>query len=370
MPKKDYYAILGVPRDASPEEIKRAYRRLALKYHPDRVPPEKKKETEEKFKEISEAYEVLMDPEKRRIYDTYGDVQFSSGPNFTWQDFSHFEDLRDIFGDFFSDIFESFFGVPRTRPRQTRRRGEDLKISLELTLEEIARGTTKRIELRRYERCEACGGTGSETGRLVTCPTCGGTGFVREVRQAFFFQIAQTRTCPTCGGEGVVPERACRVCGGTGRVPKTVKLEIKVPKGVRDGETLRLRGQGNAGLRGGEPGDLFAVIRELPHPVFKRRGDDLEAELSVPFPLAALGGEARFEGLSGEEVRLKISPGTQPGQVYRVKGKGMPRLEGGRGDLLVKVRVEVPKKLGRKERKLLEELGELLGREVKLLRRG
>ncbi len=241
---------------------------------------------------------------------------------------------------------------------------------MDLTLEEIARGTVKKVELRRLERCEACGGTGSETGRLVTCPTCGGTGFVREVRQALFFQFAQTRTCPTCGGEGVVPERKCKACGGAGRVPKSVKLEIKIPKGIRGGETMVLRGQGNAGHRGGAHGDLYVVINELPHPIFRRRGDDLEAELSVPFSTAALGGEVRLEGLAGEPLSVKILAGTQPGQVYRLRGKGMPRVEGGRGDLFLRVTVEVPRKLGRKAKKLLEELARELGGEAKLLKRG
>ena len=369
--KRDYYEILGVSRDATPEEIKKAYRKLALKYHPDRHPPEKKKWAEEKFKEISEAYEVLMDPEKRRLYDTYGhegvSQTFREG-NFTWQDFRHFDDLRDIFGGdfgrFFSDIFEHFFGTgfgggPAQRARrqsQEAPQGEDIRIRLPLTLEEIARGTEKTVRIQHYERCDACHGTGSRTGRRTTCPVCGGTGVVQTRTRQFFFDMVRTATCPRCEGRGWILTDPCPVCGGTGRVPKTRTVKIRVPAGVREGQYLTLRGLGNVGPWGGPPGDLLVYIEEKPHPRFRREGDDLHLTVEIPYPVAVLGGKIEVQDILGEGVRIKVPPGTPSHTKFRVAGKGMPRLRGGRGDLWVQVVIRVPKpeELSPEERKLLK----------------
>jgi molecular chaperone DnaJ len=366
MAKKDYYEILGVPRNASQEEIKRAYRKLALEYHPDRHPPEKRKWAEEKFKEISEAYEVLMDPEKRRLYDLYGHEgvreTFREG-GFTWQDFSHFEDLRDIFGDFglgsfFSDLFDIFAGTSRStrRRKHLRERGEDLRIKLKLSLEELARGVEKTLRIERYEVCKTCNGTGSRTGRVETCSTCGGTGMVRRVTRTIFGQFVQSSTCPVCEGEGKVVTDPCPTCRGRGRVKEKVTIKVRIPRGMKDGQYITLHGEGNAGVRGGPRGDLIIFVEEKPHPVFKREGEHLFLELPISFAKAALGGEVEVPTVTGERAKFKIPPGTQTHTIFRLKGKGMPKLEGGYGDLYVKVIVRTPEKISPELRKLLLEL--------------
>ncbi|MEO0191703.1 MAG: molecular chaperone DnaJ [candidate division WOR-3 bacterium] len=360
MAAKDYYKILGVERSASPDEIKKAYRRLALKYHPDRVPPEKKSEAEERFKEISEAYEVLMDPEKRRAYDTYGDVSFSSGgPNFTWQDFSHYDDLRDIFGDFFGDLLESLFGFQtQSRPKRglKARPGEDLRITVPLSLEEMARETTKRIRLLRFEPCGYCRGTGSTTGKTKACPACGGRGVIQRAHRTFLGPIYQTITCQECGGAGEVLESLCHECGGRGRIKKEVEIEIRFPAGIRKGEVLLIRGQGSAGARGGQRGDLHVLVDEKPHPVFRREGDDLYRDIPVSPAQLALGDKVMVGGLGGQEHEIRIPPGTQTHTAFRIKGAGMPGLKGGRGDLFVRVIARTPEKLGKSEKELYKRL--------------
>ncbi len=367
--KKDYYEILGVSRNATPEEIKKAYRKLALQYHPDRHPPEKKKWAEEKFKEISEAYEVLMDPEKRRLYDMYGhegvQPHFREG-GFTWQDFTHFDDLRDIFRgtgfeSLFEDLFETF-GIRttgarrRTVRRETQVRGEDIRITIPLTLEEIAKGARKKVRLTRYERCTECGGTGSKSGQRSTCTTCGGTGMIQTRSRMFMFDMVRTVTCPDCEGRGWTIFDPCPVCHGTGRVKKTTMIEIEIPRGIKEGQYFTLRGQGHAGPWGGPHGDLFVMIQEKPHPVFRRKGDDLEMDLEIPYSVAVLGGKVEVRDLFGRKLTFRVAPGTQSHTVYRLKGKGMPRLEGGQGDLYVRVIIHVPKKVSGEYRKLLEEL--------------
>ncbi len=360
MPARDYYGILGVDKSATPDEIKKAYRKLALKYHPDRVPPEKKAEAEEKFKEISEAYEVLMDPDKRRAYDTYGDVSFASGgPNFTWQDFSHYDDLRDIFGDLLGDFLGSFFGFqaqPRHRRGSRARPGEDLRITVPLSLEEMARDTVKRIRLVRFESCGACGGTGSSTGKTKSCPTCGGRGVIQMAQRTFLGQIYHTTTCSECGGAGEVIESLCQKCRGKGRVKEEVELEIKFPAGIRKGETLLIRGQGGAGIRGGRRGDLQVLVDEKPHRVFRRNGDDLHRDIPVSPPQLVLGDKVKFSGLGGQKHEIKIPPGTQTHTTFRIRGAGMPNLKGGRGDLFVRVIVRTPENLGKTEKELYKRL--------------
>ncbi len=369
--KKDYYEILGVPRNASQEEIKKAYRRLAIKYHPDRN-PDNKEEAEKKFKEISEAYEVLSDPEKRRIYDQYGheglNGVFKNG-NFSWQNFSHFDDLRDIFGDnfghFFEDIFDTFFGTGtasrarRYRANQTyRNRGEDIRISIPLSLREIVEGTKKKVKLKRYEVCDACGGKGSKSGKEETCPVCGGTGVVRNVKRTFFGQFIQESVCHNCGGRGYILKDPCPVCHGTGRVKKEVEIEINIPPGLRDGEYLIVRGEGNIGERGGPRGDLYVFVREEAHPVFKREGEDLHTEVEIPFSTAVLGGNIEIDTVTGEKLRLKLKPGIQCGTVLKIPKKGVPR-QGRRGDLYVKINLKTPQKVSREMKKLFEKLRDL-----------
>jgi molecular chaperone DnaJ len=368
MAKRDYYEILGVSRDASPEEIKRAYRKLALKYHPDKHPPEKRKWAEEKFKEISEAYEVLMDPEKRKLYDMYGhegvSPTFREG-GFTWQDFSHFDDLREIFkdfglGSFFQDLFD-LFGVTDTRRKRetTVAQGGDIKVRLHLSLDEIAKGVEKKVKLERYEPCEVCGGTGSKSGGYERCPTCGGVGAVRKVTRSFFGQFIQTTTCPTCKGAGKIVKDPCSACKGTGRVKKKVTVSFRIPVGIREGQYFTLRGEGHAGVRGGKRGDMIILVSEKAHPTLKREGDDLYTEVPITFSQAALGTTLVIDTLNGEKVKLKIPPGIQSHTVLRVKRRGMPGLSGGRGDLYVRIKVKTPTNLSKEEKELFKKLAEL-----------
>jgi len=362
MAKKDYYEILGVSRNASPEEIKRAYRKLALEFHPDRHPPEKRKWAEERFKEISEAYEVLMDPEKRRLYDMYGHEgvreTFREG-GFTWQDFSHFEDLRDIFrdfglGSFFSDLFDLFAGTSTApRRRYGRERGEDLRIKLRLGLEDLAKGVEKTIKIERYEVCNVCHGTGSKSGRIETCSRCNGSGMVKRVTRTIFGQFVQSSVCPVCQGEGTTIVDPCTVCRGKGRIKKKVTIKVRIPRGMKEGQYITLHGEGNAGERGGPKGDLIIFVEEIPHPVFKRDGDNLFLEVPVSFAKAALGGEIEVPTVSGERAKFKVPSGTQTHTIFRLKGKGMPRLEGGYGDLYVKIIVKTPQKITPEMRELL-----------------
>jgi molecular chaperone DnaJ len=360
MSKRDYYEILGVPRSASRDDIKKAYRKLALQYHPDRNPGNK--EAEEKFKEAAEAYEVLGDEDKRQRYDRFGHEGMRPG-----YDYRGFTDINDVFsafsdifaGGFGGGIFDEVFTGGRTRSRgpTVGTPGSDLKIRLKLTLEEIANGVEKKLKIKKARKCDTCGGIGAKpgTGR-TTCPTCQGSGETRHVSRSVFGQFVSITTCPTCEGEGKIIKEHCPTCRGEGRVQGETTIKVNVPAGVADGNYIPLRGQGNAGRRGGQPGDLIVVVEEQPHEYFTRNGDDIIYKLLVSYPEAALGAEVEVPTLSGR-ARLKIEPGTQPGQVLRMRDKGIGHLDSyGRGDQLVHVDVWVPKRLNSREKELLKEL--------------
>ncbi len=349
--KRDYYEVLGVGRNASEQEIKSAYRRLALQVHPDRN-PDNKEAAEEKFKEITEAYSALADPEKRAIYNRYGHAGIGSTGGFT-PDFSStiFSDFEDIFGDFFG--FGDLFGRGRGR-RPRPERGADLRYDLEITFEEAAAGLDTKIKIPRWDNCSSCDATGARKGSVpVSCPTCGGRGQMRH--QQGFFTI--TRTCPHCLGRGQVVRESCPACHGEGRIRQEKVLQIKIPPGVDDGTRLRVSSEGEAGTLGGPPGDLYVVLKVRDHPYFERRGSDLYCIIPVSIAQAALGAEIKVPSLRGHE-RLKIPEGTQSGSLFRLRGLGMPGLDGrGPGDLYVEIHVVVPTRLSREQRRLLEMLG-------------
>jgi molecular chaperone DnaJ len=340
MASPDYYEMLGVARDASEAEIKKAFRALALKHHPDRNPGDKG--AEERFKAINEAYAVLSDADKRAQYDRFGRVDMPPGGI----DFGGF-------GDLFEDLFEGFFATgPRGAGRSRGRRGADLRYDIEVTLEEAAKGVETRIQIPRLEGCEACKGSGLEPGaKRVACPACKGRGQIRY--QQGFLTVA--RTCPQCAGEGQVNRNPCKRCSGEGRVPHDRAIKVRIPAGVEDGTQLRLTGEGEGGLRGGPPGNLYVVVHVREHQFFSRHGNDLLCALPVTFPQATLGAEVDVPVLDGT-AKLTVPPGTQNGTLLRLPGQGMPFLHGrSRGDACYQVVVEVPTKLTARQRELLEE---------------
>ncbi len=346
---KDYYMILEVNRNASEVEIKKAYRRLAIKYHPDKNPGDKA--AEEKFKEVNEAYAVLSDPEKRAMYDRYGTTDFNNGSGgFSGGGFDF--DASSIFEDFFGSAFEDLFGGHTSGRRKAGTRGEDLKYTLELEFEEAAFGTEKVIKIPRLETCHFCGGTGAKDVSSVTsCPDCGGSGTVR-IKQGFF-TIA--RTCPRCAGEGKIIKDFCSHCRGRKRIQKDAKIKVKIPAGVETGNRLRLRYEGNHGTENGEQGDLYIDLSVKDHPIFKRNNADLICEVPVSFGKLVLGTEIEVPTLK-EKIKLKIPAGTHSGKVFTFGGKGLPRLNSNfKGDLHIKVNVEIPKKLTKKQKELLIE---------------
>lgn len=363
---RDYYDILGVDRKASQDDIKKAYRKKALKYHPDRNPDDP--EAEQKFKEAAEAYAVLSDEQKRRQYDQFGHQGLGAnagagGAGGAYGGFSNVEDIFDAFGDIFGGFggFGDIFGGGRRTSRRRSRgnqRGSDLKIRLKLTLEEIASGATKRLKVRRLERCDTCNGTGAREGSSPKqCPVCHGSGEIRQATQSIFGQMVNVRECSNCDGTGQVIEDLCRTCGGSGLVKKEVTLSVDVPAGVANGNYMTLRGEGNKGPHGGPPGNLVVLFEEKSHKYFTRKGDDILLEAKVSFTQAALGDEIRVPTLEGE-ASLKIPAGIQSGKVLRMRKKGLPALESSRrGDQLVQIQVVTPQKLSDEEVKLFKELG-------------
>jgi len=345
MGKRDYYEILGVSRDATENDIRKAYRRLAMQYHPDRAQGDK--DAEEKFKELSEAYSVLIDPQKRANYDRFGHAGVEGG-------FGDFPGFGDIFGD----IFEDFFGRPAGRRRSYAQQGDDIIYELTITLEEAYEGLEHEITVPRMDMCGECQGTGVEPGSSrATCPLCRGAGRLRHAQG--FFSI--TRTCHRCAGAGTVIEHPCRTCKGEGRVRTEKQLRITIPAGIDSNSRIRYRGEGEAGRQGGPNGDLHIVIKVKEHDLFERDGNNLLCDVPISFPQAALGTQMKIPTLDGK-VTLKIPPGTQTHKIFRVKNKGMPYLRGhGRGDLFVRVIVETPSKLNDRQRELLEEFARISG---------
>ncbi len=361
--KRDYYEVLGVVRGANQEELKKAYRKLALQYHPDRNPQDPETAAEH-FKEASEAYEVLSDPEKRSRYDRFGHEGVRStfsGGGFSWSDFHHQADIEDIFGDFFSAFFGG--GARRSRSRSGPSRGRDVAVRYPLTLEEAFSGKEAEIAYERLEECDTCSGSGCKPGtQPQTCSTCGGRGIVRQARGFF----AVETTCPTCGGQGRSITDPCTDCSGQGRVPRRNEVKFSIPTGVDTGMSLRIRGEGEAGLGGGERGDLLVRFEIAEHDQFVREGADIYSEETISFPLAALGSEVEIETLHGPHA-LKVPAGTPTHHVFRVRGHGMPVTTDGKqyGDHYVRVVVDVPKKLSERQKELLHEFAEESGEKVK-----
>jgi len=358
MSKRDYYEVLGVSKTATDQEIKSAYRRLAVKHHPDKNPNDAA--AEDKFKEAAEAYSVLQDAEQRRRYDRFGHAGVSSSAGAGAWGAPGFGGIEDILGDLFG--FGDVFGGARGGSRRTAaQRGADLRYDLEIALEEAANGMTAQLRIPRLEGCETCKGSGAASGtQPETCQTCGGTGQVRY--QQGFFSVA--RTCNACRGAGRVIKTPCKTCNGAGRVEREKQMEVKIPAGVETGSRLRVQGEGEAGTQGGPPGDLYVVIHVAEHEQFERQGSNLYEAVPITFAQAALGADLMVKTLDGEE-KLKVPMGTQTGTVFRLKGKGMPQLGGrGKGDLFVSVSVITPTSLTREQRRLLEQLAEVENKDL------
>jgi len=365
MTKRDYYEVLGVGKEATAEEIKKAYRKLAVQFHPDKNPGDKA--AEEKFKEATEAYEVLRDQGKRAQYDQFGhDGPFAragggGGGYAGYQDFDLSDALNAFMRDFGGFGFGDLFGGGQAQGRGGRgaNRGGDLQVRLRLDLEEVAHGVEKTLKINLQQACTDCGGSGSKSGRTSVCPNCQGSGQVRNVQRSIFGQFVSVAPCQRCGGTGQVVQDQCDTCHGEGRVTRERKIKVKIPAGVNSGNYLTLRGQGNAGLRGGPPGDLIVLIEVEEHESFERHGDDVLFDLPISFSQAALGAEVEIPTLEGK-ARISIPHGTQTGKILRMRGKGLPHLNGsGRGDQLVRITVWTPGSLSAKERELFQELSRI-----------
>ena len=355
--KRDYYEVLGVAKNASEEEIKKAYRQIAIKYHPDRNPGDK--QAEEKFKEAAEAYNVLHDPQKRQQYDQFGFSGPMGGGGFDGFGGAsmNMDDIFSMFGDIFGGHGFGGFGRRAGQPQQHR--GSDLRLKVKLTLEEINQGVTKKFKLRKDVPCHHCHGTGAEDGSgRETCPTCHGSGIITHTTQSIFGMMQTQGVCPTCQGEGQVIKNKCHECRGTGVTKGEEVVEINIPAGVADGMVVSVPGKGNAGERGGISGDIQVFIEEAENDTFIRDGNDLIYNLLLDIPTAVLGGEVDIPTIEGKTLKVKIDSGTQPGKTMRLRGKGLPAVQGygsGRGDLVVNISVFVPKTLSREERKAMEE---------------
>lgn len=360
--KRDYYEVLGLKKGATDDEIKKAYRKMAMKYHPDKNPGDKT--AEEKFKEANEAYSILSDADKKNKYDRFGHAGVDPNAGFGGGGFGGFQGggFEDIF-DMFGGIFGGGFGGQQRR-RNSPMKGRDLQERLVITFEEAAFGTKKQIQLNKYVSCGACGGSGAEAGTSRTsCPDCGGTGEVRTSRATPFGQFQSVGPCERCGGTGEIIEQPCKTCGGTGKVRKSVTLSVDVPAGVDNESVISIRGQGEPGSNGGPNGDLYVVIAVKPHKIFKRTGTDLTLEMPISFSQLVLGDEITVPTLNGK-IAYKIPAGTQPDTVFRIKGQGVKSVRSSRvGDLYIKVSLEIPTNLTNEQKKKVKELGELLGRE-------
>ena len=374
MAKRDYYKVLGVPKTASVDEIKKAFRTLAAQYHPDKN-PDNKKAAEEKFKEIAEAYEALSDPEKRRNYDQFGHEGLRGTTMHSYRGASFDDVLRQFgmggaFSDLFGggDLFDNLFRGRATRTRRGPRRGPSLERGLRLTFEEAAFGSKKPVEIARNEACATCHGSGAASGTSpVQCPMCRGAGEVQRSQGIFMVRT----TCPRCRGKGTIIEQACPQCSGTGRVPWLGTIEVTVPAGVPDGQTLRIEGEGEPGDPGAPRGDLFIHIAVQEHPIFERHGDDLVMQRAITFSQAALGAKIEVPLLDSRTARLNVRPGTQSGQIYSLRGEGITRLRGsGRGDLLVQIIVRTPEKVTTEQERLLRELAKLENTDVNPHKKG
>ena len=372
MSKKDYYESLGVSRDASDDEIKKNYRKLARKYHPD-LNQDNKEEAEEKFKEISEAYEVLMDKDKRARYDQYGhEGVFNQGAGgFQWSDFTHYQDINDIFGDLGGSIFDMFFGGGGNRRRSASNRGADLRYDITVELKDAFKGIEKVISLDKKMSCPECKGSGAKKGTSPkTCSKCNGSGQVQTVRSTPFGRFATVTTCDLCRGKGVTVDDPCPKCRGGGIVSGNKKLKVKIPAGIDDGSHIRITSEGNPSTTRGPPGDLYVVVHVRTDPRFYREDTELLYEMPISYPQAALGDEVTVETIDGK-VKMKIPPGTQHGKVFRLRGKGMPSIRSGRrGDQHVKVSIEVPRSLSKEQTQLIEKLGKSFGHVPKKQKKG
>lgn len=360
MAKRDYYEVLGVDKNASEDDIKKAYRKIAIKYHPDRNPGDKN--AEEKFKEAAEAYDVLHDPQKRQQYDQFGfDGPAGSGGFGGFGSAGGFsmDDIFSMFGDVFGGGgFSSGFGGGQRRPAQHR--GSDLRLKVRLSLQEISTGVTKKFKVKRDVTCNHCHGSGAENGSgTETCQTCHGSGYVMRTTKSLFGMMQTQSVCPTCGGEGTVIKNKCHECGGNGVVKGEEVVEINIPAGVSEGMIVNVPGKGNAGKHNGIPGNIQVYIEEEPNDTFIRDDNDLIYNLLLDFPTAALGGNVEIPTIDGSKVRVKIEPGTQPGKALRLRGKGLPAVQGygrGYGDMVVNISVYVPKTLDNSEKKALEKM--------------
>lgn len=360
--KRDYYEVLGVDKTASADEIKKAYRKKAIEYHPDKNPGNK--EAEEKFKEAAEAYEVLSDPQKRQRYDQFGHAGVNGSNGFGGAGGMNMDDIFRQFGDIFGGHFNfgggfsDFFGGGPRRGGRRVRKGTDLRVKVKLTLAEIASGAEKKLKVSKYVACSHCQGTGSRDGRTQSCSTCHGTGYVTQMQRTILGQMQTQSPCPTCGGEGTVIADKCPYCGGEGVVRGDEVITVKIPAGVAEGMQLSMQGKGNAARHGGANGDLLIVVEEEKHPDLIRDENDLIYNLLLPLPTAILGGTVEIPTVDGK-VKVKIDKGTQPGKVLRLRGKGLPDVNRyGTGDLLVNVGVYVPESLSSDERKTIERMAE------------